>query len=65
MQLMEIVFTSRIVKGAKRAYAELKDCKQTQKALKVMFSSYLTWNFVCSGSSYSSELLFLPCSEFF
>jgi hypothetical protein len=44
MQLMEIVFTSRIVKGAKRAYADLKDCKQTQKALKVMFSSYLTWN---------------------
>jgi hypothetical protein len=34
MQLMEIVFTSRIVKGVKRAYAELKDCKQTQKALK-------------------------------
>lgn len=34
MQLMEIVFTSRIVKGAKRSYAELKDCKQTQKALK-------------------------------
>jgi len=34
MQLMEIVFTSRIVKGAKRADGELKDCKQTQRALK-------------------------------